>query len=221
MASKGSNQFVTGLKQGLKDIKTVAQEGNFKLFAKQIVVIVVFVFLLRYAYGKFNAQISQDQEQMNSISVQQQSAQDYIANKNKLLTLEPRFPDISIKNEWLLSKILGIFKEQEITPQIDGSQTEDNNNPTFVAVGQTVGMNMEFMPLAHFVEKIENEQDYLRISEVSITKNTDPNAIGDNKVTLRFNTIFPKEKIGAKMFSDYSQLVQEKRSGKKSKGAKK
>ena len=212
MAAKRNNQFVANLKQGFVDIQTVSQEGNFKLFAKQVVVIIVAFFALRYAYGKLNVQIKKDQEQINAIEVQKKSEKDYLANKDKLLTLEPRFPDIDIKNQWLQGTILDIFKEIRMTPQLEGTQGEDSSNTTYVAAGQNVSMSMGFMPLAHFIEKIENSPDYLRISEVSVAKNTDPNAIGDNKVTLRFNTIFPKEKIGSTLFSDYSELVQEKRS---------
>ena len=40
------NKYVAEFKQGLADIKTVAQEGNFKLFAKQVVVVAVVALIL-------------------------------------------------------------------------------------------------------------------------------------------------------------------------------
>ena len=71
MAGTTKNQVINNLKQGFQDIQTVVQDGNFKLFAKQIVVIVALVLALRYANGKFTAQISKNAEQVNSIQIQQ------------------------------------------------------------------------------------------------------------------------------------------------------
>lgn len=218
MAGTTKNQVINNLKQGFQDIQTVVQDGNFKLFAKQIVVIVALVLALRYANGKFTAQISKNAEQVNSIQIQQQSEQDYLANKERLFTLEPRFPDVDKKNEWLISQILDLFQESKIQPQLEGAQSEDASNATYIAVGQNVGTSMGYMQLGKFLERVENDPNYLRISEVSITKDTDPNAIGNNKVSLRFNTIFPKEKIGAKLFKDYEKQIEQMRQKQDKKG---
>ena len=218
MAGTTKNQVINNLKQGFQDIQTVVQDGNFKLFAKQIVVIVALVLALRYANGKFTAQISKNAEQVNSIQIQQQSEQDYLANKERLFTLEPRFPDVDKKNEWLISQILDLFQESKIQPQLEGAQSEDASNATYIVAGQNVGTSMGYMQLGKFLERVENDPNYLRISEVSITKDTDPNAIGNNKVSLRFNTIFPKEKIGAKLFKDYEQQIEQMRQKQDKKG---
>lgn len=218
MAGTTKKQPISNLKKGFQDIQTVMQDGNFKLFAKQVVVIVLLVFALRYANGKFATQISQNTEQISSIQIQQQSEQDYLDNKERLFALEPRFPDVDKKNEWLISQILDLFQESKIQPQLEGAQTEDSSNSTYIVASQNVGAAMGYMQLGKFLERVENDPNYLRISEVSITKDTDPNAIGNNKVVLRFNTIFPKEKIGAKLFKDYDQQVEQMRQKKAEKG---
>ena len=122
------------------------------------------------------------------------------------------------KNEWLISQILDLFQESKIQPQLEGAQSEDASNATYIAVGQNVGTSMGYMQLGKFLERVENDPNYLRISEVSITKDTDPNAIGNNKVSLRFNTIFPKEKIGAKLFKDYEKQIEQMRQKQDKKG---
>ena len=118
-----NNKIVENLKKGFQDMQTVAQEGNFKLFAKQIVAVVLVFFLFRYLSGKFTQQENNFRGQMEAIRVQQTSEREYQANKEKLISLEPRFPNISDKNEWLLSQILGIFKAADLTPQMEGGQT--------------------------------------------------------------------------------------------------
>lgn len=220
MAGTSKKQSMNSLKKGFQDIQTVIQDGNFKLFAKQVVVIIALIFLLRYANGKFAAQIAQNTEQVNSIQIQQQSEQDYLTNKERLFSLEPRFPDVDKKNEWLISQILDLFQAANVQPQLEGTQSEDASNATYVVAGQNVGAAMGYMQLGKFLERIENDPNYIRISEVSITKDTDPNAIGNNKIGLRFNTIFPKEKIGAKLFKDYEQQIEERREKNGKKGGK-
>ena len=196
-----NNKIVENLKKGFQDMQTVAQEGNFKLFAKQIVAVVLVFFLFRYLSGKFTQQENNFRGQMEAIRVQQTSEREYQANKERLISLEPRFPNIADKNEWLLSQILGIFKAADLTPQMEGGQTEDASNATFVAASLKAGS--------------ESYDDYVKVSEFSLEKNTDPNQLGNNKVSLRFNTVFPKEKIAKSLFKDYDKIVKAQQEAQK------
>ena len=132
------DKIVADLKKGFQDIQTVAQEGNLKLFVKQFVAVLVVFLLFRYCNGQFAAKISNYNGQMEAIRMQQTSEQEYQANKTKLMSLEPRFPDVESKNEWLLSQVLGIFKEAKVTPQMEGTQTEDDSNASFLAASLLV-----------------------------------------------------------------------------------
>ena len=82
-----NNKIVENLKKGFQDMQTVAQEGNFKLFAKQIVAVVLVFFLFRYLSGKFTQQENNFRGQMEAIRVQQTSEREYQANKEKLISL--------------------------------------------------------------------------------------------------------------------------------------
>lgn len=205
------------LKKGFQDIQTVAQEGNVKLFVKQFVAVLVVFLLLRYANGKFDDKVRNFNGQVDAIRVQQTSEQEYQANKTKLLSLEPKFPNIESKNEWLLSQILGIFKAANIAPQIEGQQTEDTSNSTFVAASLRVNTEMGFTPFAEFLAGIENLDEYIKVTEFSIAKQQEASKLGVNKVSMRFNTIFPKEKIAKGLFKDYDKIIQEQQAQKSSK----
>ena len=143
--------------------------------------------------------------------MQQSSEREYMTNKDLLFELEPRFPDISDKNGWLTSQILGVFKDAELTPQMNGSQTEDASNPTYEAVSLQVSSEMDFTRFARFLADIENNDEYLKVSDFSITKDTDPEHLGNNKISMKFNTIFPKEKIAKQLFKDYDTIMAQKR----------
>ena len=152
---------------------------------------------------------------MEAIRVQQTSEREYLANKERLLSLEPRFPNIADKNEWLLIQILGIFKAADLTPQMEGGQTEDASNATFVAASLKAGSEMGWPKFTEFLAGIESYDDYVKVSAFSLEKNTDPNQLGKNKVSLRFNTVFPKEKIAKSLFKDYDKIVKAQQEAKK------
>ncbi len=203
------NKIVEDLKKGFQDIQTVAQEGNVKLFVKQFVAVLVVFLLFRYCNGKFSEKIANYNGQMEAIRVQQTSEQEYQSNKKKLISLEPRFPDVEAKNEWLLSQVLGIFKEAKVTPQMEGTQAEDNSNASFLATSLQVNAEMPYDTFAELLAGVENKDEYVKISEFSLTKQTESEKLGLNKISLRFNTVFPKEKIAKSIFKDYDQIMQQ------------
>lgn len=210
-ANLKSNKYVESLKKGFQDIQTVMQEGNYKLFVKQFVAVLVVFLGFKYCSGQFADKINNYNGQMDAIRMQQSSEREYMTNKDLLFELEPRFPDISEKNGWLVSQILGVFKEADLTPQVDGSQTEDASNPTYEAVSLQVSSEMDFTRFARFLADIENNDEYLKVSDFSLTKDTDPEHLGNNKISMKFNTIFPKEKIAKKLFKDYDKIMAQKR----------
>ncbi len=210
-ANLKNNKQVEALKKGFQDIQTVAQEGNYKLFVKQFVAVLLVFLAFKYCSGQFASKIGNYNGQMEALRMQQSSEREYVENKNLLFELEPKFPEITAKNEWLMNQILGLFKEAELTPQVDGAQTEDSSNSTYVAAALQVNSEMDFSRFANFLADIENHGEYLKVSDFSVTKDTDPEHLGNNKISMKFNTIFPKEKVAKSLFKDYDQIMAKKR----------
>ena len=64
--------------------------------------------------------------------------------------------------------------------------------------------------------ELENQPDYLKVSEFTLDKDTDIENIGLNKISIRVNTAFPNERIISKqMFKDYDQLMEKIKKGEK------
>ena len=176
------------------------------MFLKQFIAVLVVFLLFKYLSGVFSSKIQNYEGQMDALRVQQKNEQTYNSNKNLLLSLEPRFADISDKNEWLLTQIIDIFKNANLTPDI-GAQSEDAGNPTYVKASISVNSAMEFNQLAELLASVENREEFVKVSRFQLEKNTDPNQVGLNKVSLSFNTVFPKEKIAKTLFKDYARLT--------------
>lgn len=220
-ANLKNNKYVEDLKKGFQDIQTVMQEGNYKLFVKQFVAILVVFLAFRYFNGQFDSKVQNYVGQIDAIHMQQSSEQEYMSNKDQLFDLEPRFPDIEEKNGWLVAQILNLFQEANLTPQVEGTQEEDATNPTYEVVSLQVNSEMDFPRFARFLADIENLEEYLKVSDFSITKDTELDRLGNNKISMKFNTIFPKEKIARKIFRDYEKIMAQKRAEQEAKQAKK
>lgn len=198
---------IADFKRGLQDIKAVAQEGRFVLFLKQAIAVAACIYLVHFAIGKFQEKIKKNETQIAAMAMQKKSEQEYLANKQKLITLEPLFPDATGKGQWLTVRLLDLFKAENVAMQLDGNQNENTSNPTYVVASQSVSTTMGYEQLGKFLEHVENLNDLLRVSEVTLTKDTNSQNLGKNKLSMRFNTLFLKQKVGRNIFKNYDELV--------------
>ncbi len=212
--SKKVPAWLAGLKQGWVDVQVVLQEGKFSLFVKQMVVILGVFLLVRYGNDKIKQTQQNLQDQMSKINIEQLNRDDYLLNKQHLLRLEPLFPDQPEKPEWMLRHLIDIFEEAAITPTMEGTPAENSSASVYTVVSHPVTFQQSFAGLGKFLEKIENGDDFLRISDISVTKLTDLDSLGDNTVRITFNTVFPKVRYAPTLFKDYAQQMEKLRAEK-------
>ena len=196
------NKIKASIEKGFKDMQLVLQEGNVKLFAKQLVVIIAIFLVFRYFNNSFQQKINNYRGQMDAIRSQQTNEQEYMASKKRLLELEPRFPDTASKSEWLMTQILDVFAQAKLTPKFSGTQAENTANPNYTLANLEVASNASWLEFAQLIASVENRPEYLRISEFSLEKLNETNMLGQNKIKLKVNTLFPKEKLAPKLCKD-------------------
>lgn len=195
-----SNKYIESAKKGFNDIKLVLEEGNYKLFLKQFVAIVAIFLLYRYINGTLQEKSANILGQIDAVEAQFANEKEYVANKQKLLGLEPRFPDVSAKNDWLLRQIVAVFRDSNVTPKLGSEQVEDNSNSAYTVVTIPVTMVTSYGDFGRLLANIENREEFLRISDFSLNKQAEK--LGQNDISLRINTVFPQEKLAAKLFKD-------------------
>lgn len=206
---KKSVKLLDSVKKGLKDIKLVLEEGNYKLFLKQLVVIIVLIFAYRYVNTMLHNQQDGIAGQIEAVHAQQNNEQAYLTNKKKLLELEPRFPDLETKNDWLLRQVVAIFKDSTIQPSIGSSQSENTSNNGYTVVSLPVSIEASYNDFGKLLASIENKDEMLRVSEFFIDKQE--NSLGFNNIKMQINTIFPKEKIAKTMFKEEAKKAEGKK----------
>ena len=174
------NKIKASIEKGFKDMQLVLQEGNVKLFAKQLVVIIAIFLVFRYFNNSFQQKINNYRGQMDAIRSQQTNEQEYMASKKRLLELEPRFPDTASKSEWLMTQILDVFAQAKLTPKFSGTQAENTANPNYTLANLEVASNASWLEFAQLIASVENRPEYLRISEFSLEKLNETNMLGQN-----------------------------------------
>ena len=208
---KKSIKLLDSVKKGLKDIKLVLEEGNYKLFLKQLIVIILLIFAYRYVNTMFHNQKDRIAEQIEAVHAQENNEQAYLSNKKKLLELEPRFPDLETKNDWLLRQVVAIFKDSTIQPSIGSSQSENTSNNGYTVVSLPVSFETSYHDFGKLLASIENRDEMLRVSEFSIDKQENENSLGSNDIKIQISTIFPKEKIAKTMFKEEAKKAEGKK----------
>ena len=197
--NKKSGKSLGSFKRGFTDMKTALQEGSYKLFIKQVIVIVAIGMGYRYAMDIFDKQNSAIFTDIESVQAQQNNEKEYLSNKKKLLELEPRFPDMNEKNDWLLRQVVAVFKEAKITPTIGAAQAETTGNG-YTATSLPVDLSISYDEFGQLMATIENKDELLRVSSFTLDKRVDE--IGSNTIKMQINTVFPKEKIAQTMFKN-------------------
>ncbi len=206
-AKKPMLAWMANLKADFKDAQVVLQEGKFALFIKQVVVILGVFLLVRYGNEKIQENKKALQDKMSKINIEQLNKDDYLTNKEHLLRLEPLFPDHADHPEWMLRHLIDIFEEAHISASMQGSPVENNSATVYSVVSHPVTFQQSFANVGKFLERIENGDDFLRISDITITKLTTPEALGENTVNITFKTVFPKTRYAPKLFKDYAQQM--------------
>lgn len=207
-SKKPTAAWLTNLQQGFKDIQVVLQEGKFILFIKQIVVLLGVFLLVRYGNERIRENKKTLQDKMSKINIEKLNKDDYLANKQHLLRLEPLFPDYPEKPEWMLRHLIDIFDEARMTPKMEGTPAENNAAEVYTVVSHPVTFQQSFANAGKFLESVENGDDFLRISDISITKLTASDTLGENEVKVTFNTVFPKTRYAPTLFKDYAQQME-------------
>ena len=194
-----SNKFVESVKQGFNDIKLVMEEGNYNC-SSAVCGHYCGVSAVPVCRRGFAGKIGKYSGADSAIEAQFTMQNEYMASKQKLLELEPRFPDVSAKNDWLLRQIVAVFRDSNVTPTLGSAQAEDTSNSGYTVAGIPVTMVLRYGDFGRLLANIENKKQYLRVFR-SYADQTGGNQ-GQNESTIRINTIFPQEKIAAKMFKD-------------------
>lgn len=194
-------------KAGVRDIQNVLAEGKFSLFVKQIAVLAAVFLLVRTINGKLSAHRSELKDKMTAITIQQTNKQEYLNNKDHLLRLEPLFPDVEKKSDWMPSTLMTLFNKHDLDPKLDGNFTE-NAQQMYTVVSQNISWKQSYKDLGKMLADMENGDAFLRASDVTISKLTGKEELGNNTVTVKFNTVFPKTKYAPKLFKDYKQQME-------------
>lgn len=206
-SAKPKSAALAGFQRGLQDIQAVFQEGKVVLFVKQFVVLLIVFLLVFYANKSLKAHQDKIKDEMSKIGLEQKYRDEYLANKEHLIKLEMLFPDISKKQDWLVVRLKDIFEKRKMQVVMEGNAGEETQTD-YVIGEQPVTFKAGFKEVGKLLADIENGDDFLRITDLTLTKLTDTENLGFNNVSIQFGTVFPKNKYAPTLFRDYAKQVE-------------
>lgn len=205
--TKRSGSAPGSLKRGFEDIQAVFQEGKAVLFVKQAIVLLVVVLIVFYATKGLKQHQAKIKDEMAKMEIEHMHRDEYVSNKEHLLKLEPLFPDIGQKKDWLLVHLKDIFEKRKMQVTMDGNAVEEPQ-ATYVVGIQPVTFKAGFKEVGKLLADIENGSDFLRVTSLTLVKLTESNSLGENNISIQFGTVFPKTKYAPTLFKDYAQQME-------------
>ena len=205
--AKRSTSAPGSLKRGFENIQAVFQEGKAVLFVKQFVVLLVAFLIVFYATKGLKSHRDKIKDEMAKMEIEHMHRDEYVANKDHLLKLEPLFPDISQKKDWLLVHLKELFEKRKMQVTMDGESLEEPQSSYVVSV-QPVTFKASFKEVGKLLADIENGSDFLRVTNLTLVKLTESENLGENNVSIQFGTVFPKTKYAPTLFKDYAQQME-------------
>lgn len=179
--------FFGDIKDGLTDVKNMLMEGNYKPFINPLICVVVVGILVYFLNGSAVEKVNSEKKKIEALRAESDNIAEYKSSKELYEKLLPQLPPLEKKDEWLLVQVASIFPKSGAEVSKTGrNELETEGDITLSSVNLEALMNYE--QLGKLVETIENYPQFLRISELNITR--PEGDLGKIRVTMRLSTIF-------------------------------
>lgn len=185
--------FFEGLKDGFDNIQNMLYEKKYTSFVRPIVVLAIIFGVVYYLNGTAETKVMETQRKADAKKAEADNAKEYQSSKITYEKLVKQLPDYSKKDEWLLSQLLLFYNKVGVEPTRTGKHILDEEGG-FTHSSVNVDLELTYEQLGKLVEAIENNPEFMRISNMSIKRAE--GSLGKIKVILRVHTLFIKEKDG-------------------------
>lgn len=179
--------FFSDIRDGINDVKNMLMEGNYKPFLNPLICVVAVAILVSFLNKSAVRKVSDEKKKIEALVAESDNIAEYKASKELYENLVPKLPPLEKKDEWLLTQIISLYNKIGAEMSKTGrNELETEGDITLSSVN--VEALMDYTQLGKLVEAIENYPQFLRISEISITR--PEGDLGKIRVLMRINTIF-------------------------------
>lgn len=154
------------------------------MYAVPAILILYFLF-----YSPAAGRLKRARAEVVNKTMIAQYAEEYQASKLRMSGLQRKLPLVKDKDEWLSYVISNTAKKAGVSVDSQSAQRESEVGG-YVVVSREVSTTTTYHVFGRWLADIENSPIFLRITELSISR--DENNPGNIKVTFTLSTIFPK-----------------------------
>ncbi len=184
-------KFVTNMKEGFNDIKNMLLEHNYRPFIRPVAVLLIVGIGVSFFNNKAETKILDINRKIEAQKAEIDNEQEYKTSKATYEKLVKVLPPIDKKNEWLLAQIISIFKKAGIETTRTGKHILEEDG-VFLLSSVNIEAELNYEQLGKLVEAIENNQFFMRVSNISASR--EQGNLGKVKANMQLHTVFIDEK---------------------------
>lgn len=172
------------------DVLIIYGEKGIAPFKKPLTIALPTLLIL-YAgfYSPAAGRLKRAKSEVVNKTIIAQYAEEYETAKQRMTALQRKLPLVKDKAEWLSYVISSTAKKAGISVDSQSAQRESEVGG-YVVVSREVSTTTSYHIFGRWLAEIENSPIFLRITEMSVTR--DENNPGSVKVSVTLSTVFPK-----------------------------
>ncbi len=183
--------FITKIKDDIKNLQILIEERDFKPFIRPVVIILIVFLVANYFNNKATETVSSIKKRIEAQQVEAENERDYKAGKTKYQNLLAKLPPATQKNEWILLQIEAIVNKLNLRDSVKYSKGANLPYGILEISTAVITGNLTYSQVGRLVESIENNPQFLRINKLNLDRKDA--ALGKINVRIEVYTAFLEE----------------------------
>lgn len=184
------NKIIDWVKESINDIRVLIQERNFKPFWRPILLIVIICGLIVYLNNVSAKKVSNIKTKIEAQRAELDNEKEYKSTKTKYQKLLANLPPSNQKNEWILLQLGAIINQLGLDKTLKYSKSGTGSYGVFEVSSAKINGLLTYSELGRLVETIENNPQFLRISNMNLSRSS---SLGKISVQIEVYTAFLPE----------------------------
>jgi hypothetical protein len=184
-------KIINMLKENINNIHILIQDRNYKPFWRPILVIIVVFVLINLWNSSAQDQVAEVKRKIEAQQAEFENEKEYKAAKTKYQNLLAQLPPVAQKNEWILLQVESIVNLRGLRGSVNYVKGPSSTFGILEISTAVITGKLNYKQIGLLVESIENNPQFLRISNISLERQD--SALGQIKVKIDVYTAFLEE----------------------------
>lgn len=162
--------FISKIKEDIKNFQVLIEERNFKPFIRPAIIILVVFLVVNYFNNRATETVAGIKKRIEAQQVEAENERDYKAAKTRYQNFLAKLPPASQKNEWILLQIEAIVNKLNLRDSVKYSKGSNLPYGILEISTAVITGNLTYSQVGRLVESIENNPQFLRINKLNLDR---------------------------------------------------